>query len=855
MAAQLQSTTLRLQSISPSQTSTPIYVQTTIPSGTLATEDQVRVTVPSGWTVAGVPGVSVGSLPAGVTAWPGISYSGTSGQILSFSSDDVVPGTTYGFYITSGVGANPSSAEEAQWLLETYSGGSLVDTAQVGISILPNTGSIAISGEVQADASAFTVSLDRTAPLATTITAGDTVSYQITYNHTLQYSSSMTFVASWSSDTPVLEYVVGSATTAYGGTAPVIDTVNNTITWTTSSMPSGTADQTVSFSLQAGTVVSETAMPVTIQAQVTAPTAGAAVSEQLSYQYEPPAAPTPTPTASSTSGSGSTSTTDTSSGSSDTSSSSPQTNSGVVTSVRVLAVNSTSAHIQVLLDGVRAVRLMYQTESGEIKSVSGAGKQSYVFELEELLPNSTYTFWIVDAQTGDRLTSETFSFTTTKVVTSVVELIQSGIIAYEGVWLQEWQPQQNQIVVSQVRFDVDFSLSPSAPVLKNVWLELEPEEGFTLRYPLGHSAIERLHTQLWFEQSQEFVRARVHARTVDGMLLTQQLGAVTVVPPLQIVSSATGAPLPHAELKIEVRNPQSNTFQTLALSEVVRTSNQDGVVPLLLAPGRYRIAISLPGFYTKEVELDWPNSAQHQIGLDPWHDGLFGWIYQIPIVIKKTAAALIDQVIPLLQNESIVKAAELGTGVLAAFVAVLLLATYGNIPLHILPSYIWKAAQSGTLFRKGAVGSQPVVFRDIRTGEVLSGVDVQVFDEAQNSIKLRSSRYGKIILSGLGVKELRIQKMGYNDLTSLVVQEGNQTEILLTPEDDRWHTGLHLMKRITRVVVGYSIEVLLGLIVLFELGLLFAVGWQALPLFLTSVAASIIWFYYHIVVHHHLEIE
>jgi len=47
----------------------------------------------------------------------------------------------------------------------------------------------------------------------------------------------------------VLNYIVDSATTAYGGTQPVIDTVNRTIAWTIASLPAETTDQSVSFML------------------------------------------------------------------------------------------------------------------------------------------------------------------------------------------------------------------------------------------------------------------------------------------------------------------------------------------------------------------------------------------------------------------------------------------------------------------------------------------------------------------------------------------------------------------------------------------------------------------------------
>lgn len=857
-AANLESTVIRLQNISPNQTSTPIYVQTTIPAGTVASEDQIQLVVPAQWQVSGSVGVSSSSLPAGVTAWPGLGTGSSSGQTVTFASSDLNSGTTYGFYITSGIGANPSSVEESQWQLSTRVAGSEVDTATVGISILPNTGSISVTGAVEAPASAFSVSLERTAPVDTVITAGDTVSYQLTYNHSLQYSSSMTIVASWSSSTPVLEYVMGSATTAYGGTAPVIDTVNNTITWTTASMPVGLPDQVVSFSLQAGTVVSESALPVTIQAQVTAPTAGTAVSEQLSYQYQPPATPTPSPTPTPTTVSaatGSPAPTPT-----PTPLATPETSPSatpVVSSIRVISVSDSTARVHVFLNSARDITLYYQSESGQLSSILGSDKQQYFFDITNLLSATTYTFWVTDSHSGARLHTEQFAFTTTSTASRSVDLIESGIISYQGIWVKNWQPTEDQILVSQVPFDVEFVLAvASAPVLKSAWLEFTTTTGEMLRFPLQQTSVSGLRTRLFFQTIQNFEQVSLFARTVDGALIGQQLGTVSLVPPIQIVNSVTGGPVPLAEVVVAVLNPQSETYQVLSLPEGIRTSSSQGIVPLLLAQGDYQLTISVPGYLTQEVTLSWPTPESHRISLEPLHGGLFGWIYQLPIVFKKAAATISNQLVPLLHTESVVQTAEFVASLLAAFVALLLVAVFGGIPLHLLPSFVVAAARSGALFGKLPVDSRDIIFRDARTGQLLAGVSVSVLDSEEHTQRQQeSSRYGKIKIIGSGVQELFVQKEGYENATTVVVAAGAQTEVLLTPQDDKWSHGLHVLKRLARVTVGYSIELLLGAVVLFELGMVVALGWKAVPLLVIALSASAVWFYYHLVIHHHLELE
>jgi hypothetical protein len=100
-----------------------------------------------------------------------------------------------------------------------------------------------------------------------------------------------------------LDYVVGSATTAYGETQPVIDTVNRTVTWTVSSFPGQLTNQAVSFHLK--TNLNYTASQVvsfTIGAYLSdSETTITATDINRNYQYNPSGitpttTPTPTPT-------------------------------------------------------------------------------------------------------------------------------------------------------------------------------------------------------------------------------------------------------------------------------------------------------------------------------------------------------------------------------------------------------------------------------------------------------------------------------------------------------------------------------------------------------------------------------
>lgn len=79
---------------------------------------------------------------------------------------------------------------------------------------------------------------------------GSTLSYEITYGSDLSTATNLTVEASWSRGTisgdsspsvTIVDYVIGSANDAYNNTAPVVDTINRTITWNIASFPANTA--------------------------------------------------------------------------------------------------------------------------------------------------------------------------------------------------------------------------------------------------------------------------------------------------------------------------------------------------------------------------------------------------------------------------------------------------------------------------------------------------------------------------------------------------------------------------------------------------------------------------------------
>jgi hypothetical protein len=142
-AANFTEASMRLARMKASTTDVNILV--VAKPATTATEDAVKVTFGSGFTVdttAANITVSTSGLPStyqgeSLAAWPGVgsAASGVSGQEVSFASGDLTVGTLYGFFITAGID-NPSSAGEYENTVATQASAANVDVSNVAVRII-----------------------------------------------------------------------------------------------------------------------------------------------------------------------------------------------------------------------------------------------------------------------------------------------------------------------------------------------------------------------------------------------------------------------------------------------------------------------------------------------------------------------------------------------------------------------------------------------------------------------------------------------------------------------------------------------------------------------------------------------
>ncbi|MEX0649951.1 MAG: hypothetical protein WD200_03045, partial [Candidatus Andersenbacteria bacterium] len=114
---------------------------------TTATEDHTDIVFSAGFgvdstasnitvTTTGIPSTYQGE---SLTAWPGIGTeaSGVSGQVVTVDSDDLTPGTLYGFLITAGIDNPGSPGSDLVQVIRTETGANAeIDSSSIAVAVI-----------------------------------------------------------------------------------------------------------------------------------------------------------------------------------------------------------------------------------------------------------------------------------------------------------------------------------------------------------------------------------------------------------------------------------------------------------------------------------------------------------------------------------------------------------------------------------------------------------------------------------------------------------------------------------------------------------------------------------------------
>ncbi|CAN5127274.1 hypothetical protein BH11PAT1_BH11PAT1_0220 [soil metagenome] len=587
------------------------------------TEGKISILFPTDFTISGNTAnwtTSTTALPSYASAWPGIGSTAqsVSGSTVTFASNDLTSMTKYCFTFTAVSSTTGSSGNSTATITTKTSSNTTIDQTEIGVPI--GNDQITVSATVPASPYDFSSQMDAQTT-GSNFPQNTTLDYQLTYGSSLSTPATIEVVASWSQGTITgqgspsvdsLSYVVGSASNGYNNAPPVIDTLNNTITWTIPNFPAYTS-QSVTFQLKTtsnytgANSVSFTVSGVTRDSRTSSTTS----SVTQTYLYNSSLEPTPTATPTSTPGPYSTST--------PTPTVTPAT-AFEITDVAIESITAKNVTISILLSKPASITLHYGTTTSAMTSTitSPTLQTNPVISLDSLTPETPYFFRVqaTDGQ-GKTISSDIFTFTTAKDSTPATIDPKSIVFTSENVFLfnaairTEEGKLPTVVIIRKTPYEFQFSLSDNR-VFKRVRAKMINEK------VLGFTSIEETTTAgesiTLTETAPGTFTGRLKSDTPGlylliaeiadeyGNLTEENLAHLRVVTPLTILETGSKKPVENAKVLLSLYNPKTGLYEKMTSLPFPNPafSRPDGTVHIILPYGRYQVEV-LHDFYAPQT--------------------------------------------------------------------------------------------------------------------------------------------------------------------------------------------------------------------------------------------------------------
>jgi hypothetical protein len=606
-------------------------------------ENSVAVTFPDNFTISADINnwkTNVSRLPSGATAWNGISTNAAnvSGQTVTFTRSDLTFDTLYCFNFTSSSSTTGTAGDSLTGTITSKNASNtIIDSATYTISI-PDNNQISVTASIDPQVSDLPITIEALTP-GTQFPQDTTLSYKITYGLNTIGSMPLTIQAQWSqgtingSPTPsvdILDYVVGSATDAYGSTPPVIDSVNRTITWTIPSIPGETTNQTVTLNLKTNnSYTGENNVSFDISARaISGGTTTPDQSVTQNYLYNAPS-PTPTPSANPTT----TTSTTTETPSTTTTSTpipTPTPSALSISGVSIISISKSDAQISILTNNSSTLTIDYGTSinslSKRVQTLSP--KTENLVTLTDLTPDTNYYFKITAKdENGSTVTSDIFTFTTAIVSTvptvneqSLVVTSENNILVNPTIKNLNNFPQTTTVIVVPIStvFEVQFSLEKYTSV-KSIQAILRNKN------VLGFSTIDQADASSDFValvETQPGVYTgkiaskpepglyEIYVRISDynGNISEEKIADLRVTSHFTIYEKGSETPIEGARILLYLYNINIKVYDVIS-SQILPIknpsySNPDGTDGLVLPNGKYKAEISAIGYNPKTIEFE-----------------------------------------------------------------------------------------------------------------------------------------------------------------------------------------------------------------------------------------------------------
>lgn len=737
--------------------------------------------------------------------------------------------------------------------------------------------SIAITGSLPPKASDFQLSAANDA--TGTVGQNTTITFTVTYGSHLYYAGQLTVEAHWGQGTisgasspsvDGLDYVGGSATNAYGNTAPIVDLVNQKIDWQISSFPSQTTNQTVVFSLK--TNASYTGSnSVTFPTSFTIITPSFTTSAQtlsISYQYNP-ALVTPGPTATPTPAPSVTPT--------------PiPTSTFSFTDINFRSVSPTSISLEMTTNKDAIVTAHFGLSPTALinQLTTETYATDHIIVLDNLSQNTTYYVQLA-AQTpgGLTTTSDMYVFHTgllseiPQIDLSSLTYIAHDIILFAGNEQVTLTPgkvtgftfeQPVVVIPQQLIYTIRFRISNTQTIKrieailrnKNVLgitsdMSEEPNTQSTdlILTPDGYFQ-GRLKAPSLEGVYEEFIRVY----DTSGNITEQKIADIHVSLPIRIVGSKN-QPVEAAQVTIYYQDPLTHTFQLLP-PQIYPVKNPaftdpNGEISVPLPAGTYKLHITALGYEPKDTTFTLslkPNEAYPTIPLTSQPFSLTTTATYYTTIALDTLSDTKQYLLALAHSMRFFELNALIVTTLLVLLTFFALISRLRIPLAHLPSYLTHlfTRKQHTNMIKGKLMDE--------NNSPIAGASIYLLNTQTTRILSHtvSSQDGTFVCSHVPDKQyaLEILADGFEQtvITEMTLNDSSSQEFVCTLKirQSPLAIGAHVMQFGSRILsVGFEFLLILSLIA--EVAIGYTLGWEKASVFLVfSFANLCLWIFHRV---------
>ena len=444
----------------------------------------------------------------------------------------------------------------------------------------------------------------------TTVKQNTTLAYSITYgaSSSAGMTTSPTIVVNYSNDTApnradVLDYVIGSASEAYGNTQPVVDLDRRTITWTIPNLPAGVTDQKLLFQLKTnGTYNDSIPFHFTLSAQMsnqylTEPTQQIVQTYQFGLNrtsastsvlptatpVPSPSAPTPTPIP-----------------------------VAYVANISKPAISETQAVIQTKTTYPAKITVSYGTSPNALTNSATTNAYELISntELKNLKPDTLYYFRITTENiNGSTYTSEIFTLKTAEkssvpnVENSIIVLSSNGNVFSSGSQQESDLKNPSIILTNDTDDTIAYTLTNPITVKTIAVIVTNKVLGANTFAPSNtqgefifpmQEKTPTLYVASLTAIPQGAYDVAVRMTDIHGNVIQKHISELKIMPRLIVYGADTNTPLSDARIYFSYYDEQTKSYQPVTstlFGNIKNPSYTDtfGQSPITLPAGKYRI--------------------------------------------------------------------------------------------------------------------------------------------------------------------------------------------------------------------------------------------------------------------------